>query len=279
MYIVDGQVHIWAASTPERPWPARHAPHRPVPYGKDDLLRDMDAAGVNRAILVPPSWEGERNDLVVEAARLHPDRFGVMGRFDAEAPDGLARLARWKEQPGMLGLRFTFRRPQLAAPLVEGRLDWLWAAAEKHNLPVMVMVAQSQTQYMDRIAERHPGLRFVMDHMTLTSGEKDDVAFANFDNLLALAKRPNIAVKASALPCYTSDSYPYRKLHPRLRQVYDAFGPRRIFWGTDITRLPCTYSQAISMMTEEIAWLTPEDKAWIMGRGISEWLGWQAPVQ
>lgn len=67
MYIVDGQVHIWAASTPERPWPARHAPHRPVPYGKDDLLRDMDEAGVARAVLVPPSWEGERNDLVLEA--------------------------------------------------------------------------------------------------------------------------------------------------------------------------------------------------------------------
>ncbi|MGZ5118753.1 MAG: amidohydrolase family protein, partial [Burkholderiales bacterium] len=91
-----------------------------------------------------------------------------------------------------------------------------------------------------RIAARHPGLRFVTDHMSLTSGQKDDEAFANFENLLALAKRPNIAVKASALPCYTSETYPYRRLHPRLRQVYDAFGPCRIFWGTDISRLPCT---------------------------------------
>ncbi|MGZ5170495.1 MAG: amidohydrolase family protein, partial [Burkholderiales bacterium] len=140
----------------------------------------------------------------------------------------------------MLGLRFTFRRPQLAAPLVEGRIDWVWAAAEKHDLPVMVMVSQSQTQHIDRIAARHPGLRFVTDHMSLTSGQKDDEAFANFENLLALAKRPNIAVKASALPCYTSETYPYRRLHPRLRQVYDAFGPCRIFWGTDISRLPCT---------------------------------------
>jgi hypothetical protein len=108
--------------------------------------------------------------------------------------------------------------------------------------------------------------------MTLTGGQKDDEAFANFENLLALAKRPNIAVKASALPCYTSDSYPYRRLHPRLRQVYDAFGPRRIFWGTDITRLPCTYSQAISMITEAIPWLTAEDKEWIMEEGSRS--GW-----
>ncbi|MGZ5093024.1 MAG: amidohydrolase family protein [Burkholderiales bacterium] len=163
-----------------------------------------------------------------------------LGRFDPEAPGAANQLTRWKEQPGMLGLRFTFRRPQLAAPLVEGRIDWVWAAAEKHDLPVMVMVSQSQTQHIDRIAARHPGLRFVTDHMSLTSGQKDDEAFANFENLLALAKRPNIAVKASALPCYTSETYPYRRLHPRLRQVYDAFGPCRIFWGTDISRLPCT---------------------------------------
>ena len=54
MLIADAQVHIWAADTPERPWPARHAPHQPVPFSKDDLLREMDAAGVQRAVLVPP---------------------------------------------------------------------------------------------------------------------------------------------------------------------------------------------------------------------------------
>ena len=58
MLIVDAQVHIWAANTPERPWPARHAPHRPMPFSQADLLREMDAAGVQRAVLVPPSWEG-----------------------------------------------------------------------------------------------------------------------------------------------------------------------------------------------------------------------------
>ena len=47
MLIVDSQVHIWAASTPARPWPARHAPHRPEPFCADDLLqhRGRDRCG------------------------------------------------------------------------------------------------------------------------------------------------------------------------------------------------------------------------------------------
>ena len=36
-------------------------------------------------MIVPPSWEGERNDLALAAASAHPDRFAVMGRLDTEA--------------------------------------------------------------------------------------------------------------------------------------------------------------------------------------------------
>jgi len=280
MFITDAQVHIWELSTPQRPWPSppRPAPpHRPQPFSKDDLLREMDAAGVQRAVLVPPSWTGEQNDLALQAARMHPERFAVMGRIDYTAPDARAQLDNWKQQPGMLGLRFTFARPELQAPLNEGRVDWVWAEAEKAGLPVMMIVAPAQLPLVDRIAERHPNLKLVMDHLALHSRTKEPEAFADLDKLLVLAKRPNVATKATCLPSYARDSYPYASLHPYLRRVYDAFGPKRLFWGTDLTRLPCTYRQAITLFTEELPWLTADDKSWIMGRGICEWLGWRLP--
>jgi hypothetical protein len=52
-----------------------------------------------------------------------------------------------------------------------------------------------------------------------------------------LARLPNVAVKASALPAYSSHDYPYYNLHPYLRRVFDAFGPRRMFWGTVLAGL------------------------------------------
>jgi len=175
----------------------------------------------------------------------------------------------------MLGMRFTFRRPELAVPLVEGRIDWLWAEAEKRQIRMMILVTHDQVQYIDRIAERFPGLKIIIDHLGLISGTKDEAAFAEFDKLLAIAKRPNVAVKASGTCGYTSDSYPYRWLHPYLRRVYEAFGPRRMFWGTDFTRLPCTYRQAVTQFTEEIPWLKGDDLEWVMGKGICDWLGWR----
>jgi L-fuconolactonase len=271
MFIVDGQLNIWAANTPERPWPAdSHEPHRPLPLEKDELLREMDAAGVNRALLVPPSWQGDTNEVVLDAARQHPDRFAVMGRFDKDAPGARDRIPSWRKQQGMLGMRLTFR--------IEDSDDWLWAALEKSAVPIMI-VAANQLATIDRVAARHPGLKLIVDHLAIPRRTKDDKAFAHIDELLKLAQRPNIAVKSSSLPSYTTDTYPYRLVHGYLRKVYDAFGPKRMFWGTDLSKLPCTYRQAVTMFTEELTWLTDEDKQWIMGRGICEWLGWALPAK
>ena len=116
-----------------------------------------------------------------------------------------------------------------------------------------------------------------MDHLCLAPDAKDDAAFADLAKLLALAKRPNIAVKVDGMPVYSTDSYPYRRLHPYLRRVYDAFGPQRMFWGSDLTKLPCTYRQAVTMFTEEMPWLTSACKDWIMGRAVCEWFRWRCP--
>jgi L-fuconolactonase len=277
MLIVDAQVHIWGADTPERPWPpgGHGRAHRPQPFSKDDLLREMDAAGVARVVIVPPSWEGDRNDLALEAARLHPDRFAVMGRPPL-VPAERHLLDHWRDQPGMLGIRVTTAGARARELFTTPEGAWLWHAAERNGLPAMVSVP-GLLAAVDGIAERHPGLRLVIDHLALARDAKDDAAFADLPQLLALAKRPNVAAKASALPRYSSEPYPYPKLHPHLRRVFDAFGSRRMFWGTDLTGIPCTYRQAVTLFTEELPWLKGDDLDWVMGRGICEWLGWPLP--
>src|SRR5204862_8186184 len=60
---------------------------------------------------------------------------------------------------------------------------------------------------------------------------------------------------------------------PGVRRVW----PKRMFWGTDLTGIPCIYRQAVTMFTEELPWLAGEDLEWVMGHGICEWLGWPLP--
>src|SRR5262249_6771414 len=87
--------------------------------------------------------------------------------------------------------------------------------------------------------------------------------------LIKLARRPNIAVKATGAPGYCSGSYPFTSMHTYLRQIYDAFGPTRMFWGTDITKMPCSWRQCVTMFTEELPWLPERDKELIMGQACA----------
>jgi predicted TIM-barrel fold metal-dependent hydrolase len=275
MLIVDSQVHIWAANTPERPWAPGAKAHRAEPFGYADLRREMAAAGVDRVVIVPPSLDRTRNDLALDAARLYPDQFAVMGKINPALPESRAALAHWRATPGMLGLRFNFKKnmERLSNPEYMG---WVWAEAERAGIPIYVGVDHPAVQLVDAVAERHPRLRLILDHMALASGAKDDEAFRDLDLLLAIAKRPNVAVKVSALPGYTRAPYPYSKLHQYVRRVYDAFGPQRLFWGSDLTRLPCTYHQCVTLFTEEMPWLGTADLELIMGRALCEWIGWPA---
>ena len=58
-----------------------------------------------------------------------------------------------------------------------------------------------------RIAERHPRLKLHIDHLGRTGGGgagADDAAFADLPEMLALAKYPNVGVKMSGAPSYSS---------------------------------------------------------------------------
>jgi len=49
-----------------------------------------------------------------------------------------------------------------------------------------------------------------------------------------------------------------------------------MFWGTDITKMPCSWRQFVTMFTEELPWLPERDKELIMGQAVCAWWGWSS---
>jgi predicted TIM-barrel fold metal-dependent hydrolase len=173
----------------------------------------------------------------------------------------------------MLGVRLTFSRGEAARWMTDGTADWFWPEAEEAGIPVMVY-PPGLLAAVAGVAERHPDLQLVIDHLAIRTDLRDDELDPVIDELLGLARLPNVAVKATSLPSNVTDNYPFPSLHPRIERVVGAFGPRRVFWGSDFTRLPCTYREAVTMFTEELNFLDGDDLEWVMGRGVREWLGW-----
>src|SRR4051794_21107615 len=132
--IVDAQVHLWKANSPDWPWEPGAKPQLPEPFTIERLLPMMDEAGVDRVVVVPPGGN-ERNDYALEAARRYPGRFAVMGKIRLQDPTSAALLPAWREQPGMLGVRLVFNTPATLAWLSDGTADWSGRKPRRRAFP------------------------------------------------------------------------------------------------------------------------------------------------
>src|SRR5262245_45634415 len=93
-------------------------------------------------------------------------RLAIMGSLPLDKPDdSRARLSAWRSQAGMLGLRWPFLHEPPRQWLANATLDWLWAAAEAAQVPVAMLCTDSLAD-VGRTAERHPGLRLTVDHLS-----------------------------------------------------------------------------------------------------------------
>ena len=275
--IVDAQVHLWKANGPDYPWNPGAKPQLQEPFTVERVIPLMDEAGVDRVVIVPPALN-EVNSYALEAVRRYPGRFAVMGRIPLQDPKSAALLPGWKNQPGMLGVRLTFNTPETLAWLSDGTADWFWPAAEKAGLAVMFL-AVGEVPRFARIAERHPQLTLVIDHMGLNSSSRTNRITeipAAIDQAIALAKYPNVSIKLSGALGNSLEPYPFRDMTVYLQRVFDAYGPQRCHWATDITNsfAKASYRQRVTHFTGELSFLSESDKDWVMGRAIRERLKW-----
>ena len=271
--IVDSQVHVWKAETAERPWPkeARAFVHRPQ-FDADELRREMDIAGVAAAVVIAPSFTGLGNVDVVAAAEADPARLAVMAIVSLDEHASRPAVEGLRTTPVAKGLRLSFATEAGRTSLLEGSASWIWPLAERLDIPLMVN-APDLLPHIRRVAIRHPSLRIAIDHLGLMSPDERLTALQRVQPILQLADVPSIAVKASALPLQSGQPYPHSDIHEAIRAVIDGFGPDRVFWGSDLTRLRSPYRQVVSLFTEELG-LDAATKELTMGRALAQWLDW-----
>jgi L-fuconolactonase len=291
--IIDAQVHLWEPDRPDRPWPpyhhlGSHHPEADPPVDAAEQIAAMDAIGVDRAVVVPPSWADDgSNASAIEWAAEHPDRFAVMGLFEFEVPGAPERLEHWLDQPGMLGIRAGSSSSTSGPWMHPDTFPWFWKIAEERRIPIMISPSPSPSA-LGPIAERHPDLALIIDHLGISPHwalhpDDDPVADRNFfgdrfDEVLAQARYPGVMVKFSSLPLVSKEDFPYRDLYPHLRRAFDAYGPDRIMWGSDYSVLKMNnlgYRECLNHV-RGLDFLTDADRDKILGGTLMRVLNWPA---
>ena len=234
MEIIDAQIHP--------PHPRLHLDEK---YGPElayimgiELAREaMDSVGVDVAVLAADlAW-------VERALAMYPDRFAGAVQYSVQTPDIEAYVARARRKQGILGLRFSmtnYKTGEVQPFVTTGQLEPMLVACEREGLPIFVN-CQGNARYLDSIAQKHPKLTIVMDHLGLPSPPPmAPVApdpWKTLPDVLAMAKYPNVHVKFTGVTSVSKQTYPYADLWPNLHKIVNAFTTDRLMWGTDFTRL------------------------------------------
>lgn len=261
--VIDAQVHIWTTVYPGG------TPHRLGGFTAEAALAAMDACRVDRAVLVAPTWAADGE--VLRAVATYPDRFGAMMRLTLDPEHDRRIMSLGSETSGILGARIALHTKERRRALVDGELEWLWMYAEDHKVALMIYAPESLTELRAMAAAR-TGLRIIVDHLGVPLEAGESGLYEIVADLLPLANLPNVAVKASGLPSHTTSLFPFKPLHDAVYQVIDAFGKDRVFWGSDLTRLPCPYSDSVEMMRIGLDRLSESGREWLLGRGLATWL-------
>jgi hypothetical protein len=104
MPTIDVQVHVYERNHPGRPWVG--ALHGPPEVTGDDMVKAMDAVGVDGAIIVS-IFAMYRFDAsyAVSVRRAHPTRFALVKPVDTQNPAVEEVVADWAKTDGTVGIR------------------------------------------------------------------------------------------------------------------------------------------------------------------------------
>lgn len=244
--VIDAHFHVWGT-----PFPGRPFPWTPDPFDVTSMTEVFDTHGIVGGIDVTPIMYGWDNSYAVSAAATTAGRIAAFGRFDALAPDPGRRLSTWLETPGAAGVRLTFYGAGLDDLREPDRLEPFWAAAEELGVRVAVFAPDALWSIVD-VAERHPSLRLVIDHLGLGVYPGCEDPRKHQHALVRFAPFPQILVKISGAVEVSTEHYPFRDMHDVVHEAREAFGPDRLMWGSNfpVAMSECTYQQALDFVDE-----------------------------
>jgi L-fuconolactonase len=270
--IVDAHHHLWDPTGREYPWMSGSA-LAPIrrPYTVDDLRQETAAAGVDRTVLVQTVSDMSETEEFLAAAEASQGLIaGVVGWVYLTADDVGDRLTRLRA--GVGGTRLVGIRHQVQDEPDPG---WLRRADVGRGLravgavglvyDLLVLVPQLPTAIA--VVERHPDVRFVLDHAAkppIAAGEREPWASL----LAALAVLPNVSCKLSGLVTEARwDSWTVDDIRPYAEHVLDVFGPDRVLWGSDwpVCELAGSYGRVRELADKLTEGLSADERAAVFG--------------
>ncbi len=266
--IIDAHSHIWTRDIKAYPLAKGKTLDdlSPPSFTTEELLELVRPHGVTRVVLIQHRpFHGVDNSYMLDSMEKYPGVFTAVACVDATKSDVATEMSRLQQQ-GASAFRIT--------PDEDGSTSWtdsqgvrtMWQHAGQNGLTICPLINPEHLPMADEMCEQYPDTPVVIDHFARI-GVDGMIRAADLKNLTKLSRHKHTHVKVSAFYAFGKKQAPYDDLIPMIRRLYDAYGPQRLMWASDLPYQLSgenTYGDSLALIQDRIDFVSPSDKEWLL---------------
>lgn len=263
--MIDSHVHVWKH---DPKYPFAEGAHPPAEDASAEMLLGlMNANGVSSTVIIQVIHYKWDNSYLADVLKRYPGKFAGVARVNPEDPAAPDHLSRLTEQ-GFQGVRLS--------PAANASGDWirgslmkpLWTRCDALRIPMTLYIPVTRIPDVQALIEAFPSLTVVIDHMAESPVDEPE----KLRLLLALQRYPKLYVKISHMWSLSKQEYPYPDAADQVKRLYDAFGAKRLMWGTDwpVSLPKVSYAKCVELYRDHLDFLKGEDREWVLNKTVRQ---------
>jgi L-fuconolactonase len=269
---IDAHHHLWRYKPEDYPWMSDSL----SALRRDYLLPHLEAVttstGVTGTIAVQARQSMEETEWLSEIASGTDLIRAVVGWAPLIDPDAASHLERFAGLSKVKGMRHVLHDEADPNYMLRDDFNRGVSLLKGYNLRYDILIFEQHLPQTIEFVDRHPNQVFIVDHIAKPK-IRERLLTPWRENISELARRSNVYCKLSGMVTEADwTSWQDEDLAPYIEVVLEAFGPRRLMFGSDwpVCTLAASYQRWADTVTKAIERFSADEQASILAGSAIE---------
>lgn len=259
---IDSHQHFWKYDASRHEWITPQMKAIRHDFLPKDLINILETNGVEGTVAVQVDQTENETNYLIDLANEYPFIKGVVGWIDLQSADLEQRLEFYSNFPKLKGFRHIVQAEPDPNFLLKPDFQRGISLLKNYNFTYDILIYEKQLPAAIELVRQFPNQPFVIDHIA-----KPKIADSKLEpwakNIREIAKSENCFCKISGMVTENDwNLWLESDFEAYLEVVLEAFGPKRLMFGSDwpVCMLAASYSQVVEILENFISKLSENEQ-------------------
>ncbi len=265
--MIDAHQHFWNYTPKEYGWIDDRMNVLRRDFVPEHLNVEIERVGIRGTVAVQARQTLQETDWLLGLARRHETIRGIVGWVPLVDPDVALHLDKYSANSRIKGMRHVLHDEADDHYVLRDDFNAGISLLAGFGLTYDILIFEGHLPQSIRFVDRHPNQIFVIDHMAKPRIKRCRLAPWR-ENIARIAERQHVYCKISGMVTEADwQGWTYGDLEPYLDTVLEAFGPRRLMFGSDwpVLLVASSYGKWFETVGRYISRLSESERDWILG--------------